>query len=334
MTFEEIIDDFNNGELDVKKYFNDYDTFFNILKKRGLMSEIDPSAPASADWQNEYLVWLYENDRPKFYKDVVMLLNSDLEMDESGKIYLETNDIGNFAKLFCSGRNDISRDAIEQILTGESDIYDHYWETTTNVFRDVIEELTPENDKKLQEYIVDMLKDSQIDPETEELELIASEQGHPEYAILTSENVKRIIDDEESMNYLFENGLEHLESELYSIHSNAYNSAYEEEVYEDIWDKVGEYFDGKGEWFERPHVYKKNTNVQIFRIPVASNFDRIILDYLSENKPYSNSGTLEYWGSYLSILDESVECLSVYPPDYPNSRLVDKNINMYFRDFL
>ena len=27
---------------DVEQYFNDYQTFFNILKKKGLMSEIDP----------------------------------------------------------------------------------------------------------------------------------------------------------------------------------------------------------------------------------------------------------------------------------------------------
>ena len=334
MTFEEIIDDFNNGDLDVEKYFNDYNTFFTILKKRGLMSEIDPTSPDSAYWQNEYLIWLYENDTPKFYKDVVTLLNSDLEMDENGKIYLETNDRGSFSKLFCSGRNDISRDTIEQILSGDGDVWEPYWDTTDDVYRDVVEELTPENDKRLQEYIVDMLKDSQIEPETEELELIASEQGHPEYATITSENVKRIVDDEESMNYLFENGLENLKSELYSIHSNSYNSAYESEVWEGIWDKIGEYFDGQGEWYSRPHVYKKDTMVEMFKIPVASNFGTIILDYLNNNKGYGNSGTLEYWGSYLSLLGEHVDCLSVYAPDYPDSRLIDKNINMYFQDYL
>ena len=134
MTFEEIIDEFNEGGLDVEKYFNDYDTFFNILKKRGLMSEIDATAPQSSDWQNEYLIWLYENDRTKFYKDVVMLLDSDLEMDENGKIYLETNDRGSFSKLFCSGRNDISRDTIEQILSGDGDVFEPYWDTTDNVY--------------------------------------------------------------------------------------------------------------------------------------------------------------------------------------------------------
>jgi hypothetical protein len=333
MTFEEIIDDFNNGELDVTKYFNNYQTFFSILKKRGYMSMVDPTAPDSSEWQNEYLIWLYEEDRKKFYEYVVTLLNSDLIMDDSGNIFLETTDRGSFSKLFCSNRNDISRDTIEQILSGE-DAFDPYWDTTDDVYRDVIEELTPENDKRLQEYIVDILNGREVEPEGEELELIASEQGHPEFAIITSENVKRIIDDEESMNYLLNNGLEDLKSELYSIHSSSYNSAYEEQVYDDIFDKINEYFNGNGEWSSRPHTYKKDTMVEIFKIPVASNFDSVILDYLNYNKGYGSSGTLEYWGSYLSILDESVDCLSVYSPDYPDSRLIDKNINMYFKDYL
>jgi len=334
MEFEEIIDDFNNGYLDVEKYFNDYNTFFNVLKKRGLMSQLDVKASGSEDWQNEYLIWLYENDGEKFYRDVVMLLDNDLEMDENGKIYYVTNDRGELSKLFCSSRNDISQDTIEQILSGDGDIWEPYWNTTDDVYRDVIEELTPDNDKRLQEYVVDSLKDNQIEPETEELELIASEQGHPEYALVTPENVKRIIDDRETMEYLFVNGLEDLKSELYSIHSNSYNSAYESEVWDEIWSEIQEYFDGKGEWISRPHRYKKDTNVEFFKIPVGGNFDTVVLDFLNLNKRFGNSGTLEYHGSYVGILSDSVDCLSVRVPDYPDSREIDKNINMYFQDYI
>jgi hypothetical protein len=334
MEFEEIIDDFNNGYLDVEKYFNDYNTFFNVLKKRGLMSQLDVKASGSEDWQNEYLIWLYENDREKFYRDVVMLLDNDLEMDENGKIYYVTNNRGELSKLFCSSRNDISQDTIEQILSGDGDIWEPYWNTTDDVYRDVIEELTPDNDKRLQEYVVDSLKDNQIEPETEELELIASEQGHPEYALVTPENVKRIIDDRETMEYLFVNGLEDLKSELYSIHSNSYNSAYESEVWDEIWSEIQEYFDGKGEWISRPHRYKKDTNVEFFKIPVGGNFDTVVLDFLNLNKRFGNSGTLEYHGSYVGILSDSVDCLSVRVPDYPDSREIDKNINMYFQDYI
>jgi hypothetical protein len=34
----------------------------------------------------------------------------------------------------------------------------------------------------------------------------------------------------------------------------------------------------------------------------------------------------------LYLLSEHKDCLSVHAPDYPDSRLVDKNINEYFSD--
>lgn len=334
MNYEEIVDKFNSGDLDVENYFNDYDTFFNILKKRGYMSQVDPTAPDSEEWQNEFLIWLYQADIKKFHEYVVLLLNDDLVMDENGKIFYVTNDRSELSKLFCNGRDELSSHSLEQILSGEGDVWEPYWSTTDDVYRDVIEELTPENDKRLQEYIVETLKDSQIEPETEELELIATEQGHPEYANITPENVKRVIDDKETMEYLFDNELGDLKFELESLHDNSYNTAYESEVWRDIWSKVNEYFDGDGEWIERPHKYKKETMVQTFKIPVSSNFDSIILDYLNDNKGYGNSGTLEYFGSYIDLLNSFVDCLSVYPPDFPDFREVDKNINEYFRDYI
>ena len=33
MDINDLIERFNNGDLDVEGYFNDYETFFNILKK-------------------------------------------------------------------------------------------------------------------------------------------------------------------------------------------------------------------------------------------------------------------------------------------------------------
>jgi hypothetical protein len=62
-------------------------------------------------------------------------------------------------------------------------------------------------------------------------------------------------------------------------------------------------------------------------------FERFILDYLNNNKGYSN-GTLEYWGSYVSILKEEISCLSFRVSDWPDSRIVDKNINSYFPDYI
>lgn len=331
-SWDEIVEMFNNNDLDVPKYFNDYQTFFKVLKKRGLMGEIDPkNADGGEHWQNEYLLWLYENDRENYYKWIPSLLNDVIF--ENGKAYLEIHDRGDLAKLFCDGhRYDLSRDTIETIL-GDGDAYEPYWDTTQDVYRDVIEELTPENDKRLSEYIVKTLNGQQISADTDELQLIASEQGHPDYVEVNMENVKRIIDDEETMNELLGDQLSDLKSELYSIHSSAYNSAYEESVWAEIWSELGTYFEGDGEWISKPHPYKKNTEIQYFKIPIR-NFESDVNDYLLNNKGYGNSGTLEYHGGFIEIMKEDRDCLSAQAPDYPDSRKVDKNINEYFKEYI
>ena len=67
MEIQDFIDDINNGLIeDVKKYFNDLNTFFHILKKRGLLDEIDIEGGSDA-CQNELLLFFYETDKEKFY---------------------------------------------------------------------------------------------------------------------------------------------------------------------------------------------------------------------------------------------------------------------------
>jgi hypothetical protein len=334
MNLEDALEDFNNGEFDKwLQIFGSYDVWFRLLKKRGLLDEIDPHNTSDHEvWQNEYLLWLYESDKESYYKWVVRFLEDVIF--ENGKPYLEISERGDLSKLFCDGnRYDFSRDTIESILTGDGDVFERYWDTTDNVYRDVIEELTPENNKTLSEHIVTELKGKKIFPETTELELIASEQGHPEYFEINSENVMRIIKDEDSMKELLGDQLSELRGTLYSIHSSAYNSAYEEEVYNDVWDELSNYFEGTGEWVSQPHPYKKNTEIQYFRVPIR-NFESDVNNYLYNNKGYGNSGTLEYHGSYIGIMSEDRDCLSLRISDYPDSRKVDKYINEFFKDYI
>jgi hypothetical protein len=331
MDFNDLVEKFNNGDLDVKQYFNDYETFFNILKKRGLMSEIDPNnATDGEEWQNEYLIWLYHNDKESFTKWVLSLVNDVVYKD--GVYYLDVDDRSELSKLFCDrGRNDISRDTIESILSGESD-WEPYWDTTDNVYRDVVEELNEDNLKRLKEYIVENLEGLWIEPETDILSEIAEEQGNPQ-ARITYDNVDKVVNSEETMDYLFENELQDLKSELYSVHSNSYNAAYENEVWKSVMSEIGTYFMGNGEFVMRPHRYKKDTQVQNFVIPIA-NFESDIVGFLEDGKGYGNTGTLEYWGSYLGMMEDWANCLSVHSPDYPDFREVDKNINEMFRDYI
>jgi hypothetical protein len=277
MGFEDIIDQFHSGEFDPELYFGDYDTFFSVLEKRKLMDRLDIE---DSDIQNRLLLWLHKKNPSKFYEFVVDKL-SDVVMDENGNIYLDLDDRSELSNFFCeSSRYGLSKGYIEDILSGENDL--HLYEyTTDSVYRDVIEGLNPKNMKHLREYVIENLKGQKIETETIELEDIAREQGHPEYVTVDNPiTAQTIIDDKDSMNYLLDNYLEDLKSELESIHTNAYNQAYESELYGKIFSELQEYINGNGEYYSQPHRFKKDTMTQRFRVPVASNFDEIILDYL------------------------------------------------------
>jgi hypothetical protein len=332
MDIRDLIEMFNDGDTDFIKHFNDIETFLKVVKRRGLLGELDPEGKLAEDYQNDLLLFYYEEDEEKFWEYVLKFLG-DVEVVD-GVPYLVLNSQGSLAELFCDDRYDISRSTIEELLDGEYD--SHRWSSydlTDNIYRDVIEELTKENLRNLKEYIVKGLEGDQIETSTELLKSIAESQGHPDYVIIDQSNIDQIVDDEETMKELLDNELSELNSDLYNIYSNAYQSAYEDELYTDVWNELSDYFDTeKRQWVSRPHTYKKDTEVQKFRVPIVG-FERFILDYLNNNKGYSN-GTLEYWGSYVSILKEEISCLSFRVSDWPDSRIVDKNINSYFPDYI
>ena len=331
MDFQKIINDFNDGEFDAELFFGDWNTFFTVLDKRGLISQIDLE---NTEVQNSLLIWLYGRDRKRFHEFVVDQL-SDVDIDENGTIYLDLDDRSELSNFFCeSSRNGLSKGYVEDILSGENDLY-LFDNTTDSVYRDVIEGLNPKNMKHLREYIVENLKGQKIETGTIELEDIAREQGHPEYVTINdSITAQTIIDDKESMNHLLDTYLEDLKSELESIHRNAYNQAYESETYENIFSELQEYINGNGEYYSQPHRFKKDTTTQRFRVPVASNFDEIILDYLISNKNRGSRGLLEYWGDYIPIVQDEQDCLTVYPPEYADNRQVEDNINEIFTDYI
>jgi hypothetical protein len=330
--FRKYLDKFNDGELNPAEYFGDYDTFFSMLKSRNLLDGLDPiKGNDNENWQNEFLLFLLQEKEYKRFDYWIAKILDDVEFDESGQAYLVRGSRGDLADLFCSDRrNDLDRETIRKILEGD-DVYEPYWETTDDVYRDVIEELNKENLEKLKEYIVKTLKGNQLSPETEEMELIAAEQGHNDYWEISEDNVSRILDDKESMESLMEDELSDMKSELYSIHNNSYNNAYEEEVYEKIWKELSEYFSGSGNFTTKQHPWKKDTQIEVFKVPI-SDIHGDLEDVLLDSRGYG-SATLEYWGSFLGAIGEYKGCLSVYPPEYPDPSKVDKNINLYFSDY-
>ena len=330
MDFQELIDDLHDGGDLAKSFFGDFQTFFAVLDKRGYLDQIDIE---DSEIQNELLLFL-KKSYPQQFNQFIMDKLTDLEIDEDGRVFLDLSDLSDLSELFCdrSSRDGLSRSMVEEILNGEVDNwFDH---TTNSVYDDVISELNPKNYKILIDYIVNVLQNTRISPETEVLSEIANEQGHPDYVTVDSSVVETILDDKETMTHLLVEELQDLDDSLYSIHSNAYSSAHESAVINSIWSELQEYVEGKGQFYSTPHKFKKDTVIQRFTIPVASNFHGIIEDYLRDKANRGNRGLLEYYGSYLSLLADNFDCLTVYGPDYPDYSEIKNNINEIFRDYI
>ena len=139
--------------------------------------------------------------------------------EENGQYYLILDSLDELADLFKSYSRDVSPHDIAQGVLGE-DYYEPYYNTTNDVFRDVVEELNPENKNYLKNKILETLKGVEIEingKSSGEMELIASEQGHDDYMEVNSENIGRIFDDRETMKYLLKYELDDINSSLYSI---------------------------------------------------------------------------------------------------------------------
>ena len=329
MDFQELIDDLHDGGDLAKSFFGDFQTFFAVLDRRGYLDQIDIE---DSEIQNELLLFL-KKSYPQQFNQFIMDKLTDLEIDEDGRVFLDLSDLSDLSELFCdSPRNGLSKSMVEQIMNGE---FDNWFEYTTNsVYDDVISELNPKNHKILADYIVDALQNIQINPETEVLSEIADEQGHPEYVIVDSSVVETILDDKETMSRLLNNELEDLDTNLYHIYRNAYSSAYESDVIDLIFSELQEYVEGKGQFYSIPHRFKKDTVTQKFTIPVTSNFNEIIEDYLRDNVNTGSRGLLEYYASYISLLVDNFDCLTVHAPDYPDYSEIKNNINEIFTDYL
>jgi len=67
MDIDEVIELFNDTELDVNKYFNDSETFFKIIEKRGRIDDLDLE---NNYMENDYLLYLSETNTEKFREEV------------------------------------------------------------------------------------------------------------------------------------------------------------------------------------------------------------------------------------------------------------------------
>ena len=367
MNSEQLITDFNDGdyESDVKPLFNDINTFLRFATKHDFIDELlldniphDEFGDAlpyldslgkvdkldydsvPEEFKNELLLYKLEKNPQETLNYVTNNLTTDVNFMNGG-YYLHVKDRTELADLFYySSRDSSPRDYAKAVL-GE-DSWDPHWDTTDNVYGDVIDDLNEENLGHLAEHIIKQIGGQEFSLEDYDDELFtdfSTEQGTEGTFQITKENVMRLIKDESAMNEMLKGELSDLKSELYSIHNNAYNNAYETEIYNDVWSELSKYF-VTGSW--ETETKERYDGKKIYHEYIKINdFQQVVYDFLSENKGGTyNESFMEYFGTYVGVIaalmDNSgdYDWLSFRVPDYPDWGTTKKYINEYFGDYI
>jgi hypothetical protein len=337
---QHLLDEFNDGNWDeVGSYFNnDFELFLNYLSKYELDHELS-YYDIDDEFKNQILLKNLKTDKENALKFICNELVSDVSIMDGG-YYMYLRDREELANIFDDGYRDSSPRDVAKAVLGE-DYWEPYWDTTEDVYGDVIEELDESNLQHLASYIIREIGNQDLNIENYESDFfheLAEEQGRDDFFQITPDVVNDLIKDQEAMNELLKGDLSDLKSELYSVHNNAYNTAYTDEIYNSVWNEIDTYFDKNSIKNETKERYD-GTKVYYGYIKIK-NFEKVIEDFLRENSGYTyRDSFLDYFGSYISLLRDMMnnhgyESASFRTPDYPDYSDVEKNINDIFRDYI
>jgi hypothetical protein len=336
------VNDFITGDIDhLIDMFGGIENILKFFDRKDLLQYIDPFDTDVEDYQLEILNYLLNvvNDKKTLEYCVAQL--SDVIPKDDG-YYIKIGDREDLADLFYGGGRDTSARDVAKAVLGEDDMWDRWGNTTDDIYRDVVEELNPANIERLKKHMLDILTNwkIEVDDLTPDLLNNYSEDG---IFYLTPENVGDVIGDEESFMYLINNDyLGDLESELHSVHSNAYNSAYETEIYNDVTSELETFFDMKSAKWEAVPSFKGSQKLTEFYF-IKFNPNEVVNSIKKYVGDKNNWGyydyNLNYVSTWINMMNTFMEngdeqYLDFRIPDYPDSRLVDKYINEFLPDYI
>ena len=360
---EELIEEFNDGNWDnISKIFNNrIEVFLSFVLRKDLIDELDLSnipynnVPSfnflvktkildRFDYksipeilENEFLLYKIQQDPETWLEWLSGNLLTDVEKRSDG-YYLFLRDRQELAELFDDrGRDTTAKEVAERVL--QEDYYEDFYDSTNDVYRDVIDELDPENIIKLKNYIFREIGNVELSLEnydSEFFEGLSEEQGTEGYFTIKEEDLVELIKDEDAMNELLSDNLSELKSELYSIHNNAYNGAYQSELYSLIWSELDIHFVGRV-IDQQIQSGEKTKWLQYVKIrDLKSNVEKFLSEHLGSEY---NEDKLDYYGSYTGMMKQLMEediydWLDFRIPDYPDYGLVTKDINDIFGDYI
>lgn len=339
---QEYIDEFNNGEFEgLLNIFGDMENILTFFQKQKILDFVDPFDGDLEDYQIEILNYLLNNLNDKSTINYIAGQLSDIEIKDDG-YYLKLSEKDDLCQLFksYSGREVAPRDVVQSLFNDDN--WEHFSDTTDNIYQDVVEVLTPENVERLKQHMLDVLTNWKIEVDDSSPDLFNnySEDG---IFYLTPENVGDVIGDEESFMYLLDNDyLPDVTGDLHSIHYNAYNSAYESEIYDDVMSELKTFFDVKtGKWITEPSSVNPEKLREFYEIKFNPNeFVNSVKKYVSDKNNWGYyQNNIDYIGSWLTLMDNLMESgeedwLDFRTPDYADWTITKEHINDLFPDYI
>jgi hypothetical protein len=338
--YDFLLQKFNTGQLEdvLGALDGKIEPIIGLLDKKGLLDQIDLTSNDNEEYHNDSYYY-FANYHPEKFLSMMLEFFDEISVEGDGRIFLTIPNRGDLSELFCdASRNSLSQSAIEDILNGENDWGRFDDISSDNLYRDMIEDLTPENQTRLyQRVLKDFQNESEnIYPETELLQSIAEEQGHDDFVELTQENIPKIFSDEDSALSVL-GILEDLRSDLHSLYDSAYNNAYEDELYENIFNSLSDFFVGKGDWVSKPSPKDPTKTQYNFKIEV-NDFVGLMKRYFDEMRG-EGAHTIENYGYFMTVLLNGIymgvfECIRVYTPNYADWTKMKESFNELFSDYI
>jgi hypothetical protein len=334
------VEEFNEGDLEfLETVFGDVQNILRFFKKNNVLHLVDPFSSGLEDYENQILYYLINDFKDEGTFKLAIDQFSDI-IEKDGNYYLRLDDKYDLADLFDdSGRDFTSKDYVKSIF-GEDNL-EHFSDTTDNIYRDVIEELNPDNIELLKQHMLEVLTNLEIKVD-DDCPVLFHNRMEDGIFYLTPENMGDVISDEESFMYLLDNDyLPNVTGDLHNIHYNAYNAAYETEIYNDIMSELETYFDTKtGTWGTEQSKYNPEKLYEIYTIKIYPNvFRETIINFLGNRNFWGyynyNLGYLGTWLTMMTtmIAEDDLEALSFRVSDYPDHRLINRYINENIGDY-
>ena len=324
MTIDQLNDLFIEGEYDdikdfVKKVFNNnYISFYNFLDKK-------------MDVSMDYITDFFMEEIPNAYLQIMYSKNPESTIDyivdeylgdvrkEGDKYYMimSRDDLSEFFD--DSGRNSTARDVAKRVLSDEPS--DWYYDDTVEVST-TVDELDDGNfDNLVHKFFV------QHEGEEYNGEIITQEFMKNTTPSELSDMITK-LDDE-------------MASNLMNLYSTAENYAYEEEIYNMVHRELKDFL-GTEKWgdYVTSQIKKIDgtvVNREQFRLDVTNLLKRIIPEYI-EMHVTEPDNQIEYQGNFENVIkdwfNETEDYLDFRVPDYPDYRLIGKQINDLYSDYI